>query len=73
MKYGATEYEIPAAPPLEALAELDAAATALDALLARAAELTLRMDEQTGSLCIELDEGAGARSISPTQLFGLLA
>ena len=73
MKYGATDYEIPAAPPLEALAELDAAAGALDALFARAAELTLHMDEQTGSLRIEFDEGGGARRISPTQLFGLLA
>lgn len=73
MKYGATQYEIPATPPLEALAELDAAASALDALFARAAELTLHMDDQTGSLRIELDEGRGAHRISPTELFGLLA
>ena len=60
-----TPYVIPDTPPAEVLAELDAAARALDELTARAAELTLGMDEQTRSLRIELDDGgrpaAGSR------------
>lgn len=67
------EYVIPASPPAEALAELDAAARALSALSTRGAELTLRMDELAGSLRIELHEAGSAQALTPTQLFGLLA
>ena len=49
-------YLIPDVPPAELLAELDAAARALDELSARAAQLTLGMDEHTRGLRIELEE-----------------
>jgi hypothetical protein len=65
-------YEIPEQPPPDALAELDAAATALDALALRAATVTLGMDERARTVRIELDEGAGAKTLTPTQLFALL-
>jgi len=68
-----TPYTIPETPPAELLAELDAAALVLDQLTARAAQLTLAMDEQTRSLRIELVEDGGSRQLSPAQLFGLLA
>ena len=64
MRYS-SHYVIPDSPPAELLAELDAAARVLDELTARAAELTLGMDEQTRSLRIELLDGgvvAHARS-----------
>lgn len=64
-----TPYLIPGTPPAEVLAELDAAACALDELEARPAQLTLSMDEQTRSLRIELE----GRPLSPSQLFALLA
>jgi hypothetical protein len=66
-------YVIPATPPAEVLAELDAAARALDELTARAAELTLAMDEQAQRLRIELRDEDGTRRLGPTDLFGLLA
>jgi hypothetical protein len=72
MKYS-TPYAIPATPPAELLAELDAAARALDQLSARAAQLTLGMDEQTRGLRIELEDSGNRRKLSPTQLFELLA
>jgi hypothetical protein len=72
MKY-LTPYEIPVTPPAELLAELDAAARALDQLSARAAQLTLGMDEHTRGLQIELDDSGDRRRLSPTQLFDLLA
>lgn len=72
MRYGNNEYTIPAAPPLQALAELDAAARALDDLYARANELTLDMDEQTRTIRVRLDDGDGVRTLTPTQLFALL-
>ena len=59
-------------PPPELLAELDAAARVLDELSLRAAALTIGTDEQTRSLRIELDEGAGSCELTPTQLFELL-
>jgi hypothetical protein len=59
-------------PPADLLAELDAAARVLDELSLRAAALTMGMNEQTRSLRIELDEGAGSRELTPTQLFDLL-
>lgn len=65
-------YVIPELPPAEVLAELDAAARVLDELTARAAELTLGMDEQTRSLRIELAEGGKTRRLEPTQLLELL-
>lgn len=65
-------YPIPDAPPAEVLAELDAAARALDVLSARAAHLSLGMDEQTRSLRIELDDAGDVRRLTPTQLFRLL-
>jgi hypothetical protein len=66
-------YVIPDVPPAEALAELDAAAEALDALTERAAELTLAMDEQSRQVRIELVQDDSRRRLSPTQLFDLLA
>ena len=72
MKYS-TPYEIPVTPPAELLAELDAAAHALDQLSARAAQLMLGMDAHTRSLQIELDDSGDRRTLSPTQLFDLLA
>ena len=68
-----TPYQIPDIPPAELLAELDAAAVALDALSARAAQLTLGMDEHTRGLRIELVDGDAVHRLSPTQLFDLLA
>jgi hypothetical protein len=68
-----TSYLIPEIPPAELLAELDAAAQALDALSARAAQLTLGMDEHTRGLRIELVDGDRSHELSPTQLFELLA
>jgi hypothetical protein len=65
-------YVIPDLPPAEVLAELDAAARVLDELTARAAELTLGMDEQTRSLRIELEEGGKTRRLEPAQLLELL-
>ena len=65
-------YLIPDVPPAEMLAELDAAARALDALTARAAQLTLGMDEHTRGLRIEIEDGDATHLLSPTQLFGLL-
>jgi hypothetical protein len=68
-----TQYVIPHAPPAEVLAELDAAARVLDELTARAAELTLVMDEQTRSLRIDLDDGGKTRRLGPAQLLELLS
>lgn len=68
-----TGYRIPASPPPEALAELDAAARALAALEARGARLTLAMDARAPVLRIALEDGAGTRDLTPTQLFDLLA
>ena len=65
-------YLIPDVPPAEVLAELDAAARALDELSARAAQLTLGMDEQTRGLRIEVEDGDATHLLSPTQLFELL-
>ena len=65
-------YSIPETPPAELLAELDAAADALDALTARAAELTLAMDEETRRLRIELRSDGELQALTPTQLFELL-
>ena len=65
-------YAIPETPPGELLAELDAAAAALDALTARAAELTLAMDEESRSLRIELRSQGELQALTPTQLFELL-
>ena len=65
-------YLIPDVPPAEVLAELDAAARALDELSARAAQLTLGMDEHTRGLRIEIEDGDATHQLSPTQLFDLL-
>jgi hypothetical protein len=65
-------YMIPDVPPAELLAELDAAARALDELSARAAQLTLGMDEHRRGLRIEVEDGGETRRLSPTQLFDLL-
>jgi hypothetical protein len=65
-------YSIPETPPAELLAELDAAAEALDELTARAAELTLAMDEESRRLRIELRSHGERRTLTPTQLFELL-
>jgi hypothetical protein len=66
-------YEIPETPPAELLAELEAAARALDTLTRRAAQLTLTMDEQARRLRIELLEDGESRQLSPRQLFDLLS
>ena len=84
MRYS-SQYVIPDQPPAEVLAELDAAATVLDRLTARAAELTLGMDEHTRGLRIDFqcqhsalslpalqDSGASHR-LAPGQLLELLA
>jgi hypothetical protein len=63
---------IPETPPADLLAELDAAARALDELRSRAAELTFAMDEQALQLRIELIEGGVAQRLTPRQLFDLL-
>ena len=68
-----TPYTIPETPPAELLAELDAAAQALDALTSRAAELTLAMDEQSRRLRIELTEDGVSQRLSPRRLFDLLS
>ncbi len=66
-------YLIPDQPPAEVLAELAAAAEALDRLTARAAQLTLAMDEQSRAVRIDLSQDGSRRRLSPTQLFDLLA
>jgi uncharacterized protein YhaN len=66
-------YTIPETPPAELLAELDAAAHALDELTSRAAQLTLEMDEHAGRLRIELLQNGVSRQLSPRQLFDLLS
>ncbi len=63
---------IPETPPADLLAELDAAARALDELTSRAAQLTLAMDEQARQLRIELLEDGVTRRLTPRQLFDLL-
>ena len=65
-------YLTPDRPPADLLAELDRAARALDALTARAAELTLGMDREAGGLAIQLRDRATQRRLSPTELFELL-
>ena len=65
-------YSIPEAPPAELLAELDAAAAALDELTARAAELTLAMDEESRRLEIEFRSRGERRLLTPAELFRLL-
>lgn len=68
-----TPYVIPDLPPAEVLAELDAAAAALDELTARAEQLTIAMDEQTQSVRIEhVQSGRRRRRLRPSQLFDLL-
>jgi hypothetical protein len=68
-----SSYLIPERPPAELLAELDEATQALDALTARAVELTLGMDRHAQGLRIELVDGAETRRLTPTELFELLA
>ena len=67
-----TPYVIPDVPPAEVLAELDAAAQALDELTARAEQLTLAMDGQARQLRIEHVAGGSRRRLRPSQLFDLL-
>ena len=64
---------IPEAPPPALLAELDAAARALDELTQRATRLTLALDEQERRLRIELHADGGSRELSPRELFDLLS
>lgn len=66
-----TPYTIPETPPAEVLAELDAAARALDVLAERAAQLTLMTDAQTRRLRIELQEAGDSKQLSPRELFEL--
>ena len=54
-----TPYTISESPPPELLAELDAAAQALDELTSRAAELTLAMDEQAAEAPNRAGRGRG--------------
>lgn len=65
-------YVIHAAPPAELLAELDAAAAALDGMRARAAEIRLEMDEQARTVRIELHEHGDVRRLRATGLLDLL-
>ena len=65
-------YSIPETPPAELLAELDAAAAALDELTARAAELTLAMDAESRRVRIEFRSESERRLLSPAELFRLL-
>lgn len=73
MRYALPEYVVPASPPDELLADLDAAAFALDELSRRAAELTLEMDAQTGFVRIELADDRGSCALTPSELFELLS
>ncbi len=66
-------YVIPDRPPADLLAELDEATRVLDAMTARAEELTLGMDQQTRGLWIEHRDRQGNHQLSPTQLFAMLA
>ena len=68
-----TSYVIPDTPPAEVLAELDAAAQALDELTARAEQLTLAMDGQSQQVRIEHLAAGSRRRLRPSQLFDLLA
>lgn len=68
-----TPYVIPDVPPAEVLAELDAAAQALDELTARAEQLTLAMDGQAQQVRIEHVVAGSRRRLRPSQLFDLLA
>jgi hypothetical protein len=72
MRYS-SQYVIPDLPPAEVLAELDAAAQVLDRLTARAAELTLGMDEQTRGLRIDFHDDGKSQLLAPAQLLELLA
>jgi hypothetical protein len=72
MRYS-SQYVIPDLPPAEVLAELDDAARVLDELTARAAELTLGMDEQTRSLRIDYRDSSTSHRLAPAQLLELLA
>jgi hypothetical protein len=72
MRYS-SQYVIPDQPPAEVLAELDAAAQVLDQLTARAAELTLGMDEHTRGLRIDFRDDGKSQRLEPTQLLDLLA
>ena len=69
----ANPYVIPERPPAELFAELDEATRVLDALTARAEELTLGMDQQTRDLRIVHDDGRTTHRLTPTQLFAMLA
>lgn len=73
MRHEPTDYSLPAAPPAELLAELDAAARALAELDARGARLALAMDDRSPGLRIALEERGSVRQLTPTQLFDLLA
>ena len=64
---------VPEVPPAEVLAELDAAAAALDAMRARAEQLTVAMDEQTRAVRIEHVSDGTRSALRPSQLFDLLA
>jgi hypothetical protein len=68
-----TPYLIPATPPPELLAELDAAAGLLEDLTARAAILTLETEEHSCGLRIELVEEDEVRRLTASQLLDLLS
>lgn len=72
MRYAAAEHAVPFSPPPGVLAELDAAAQALDELSLRAVELAVGMDEQAGGIRISLADEHGTRALTPTELFALL-
>lgn len=67
-----TAHALPATPPPDALAELDAGAGALAALDARGARIALATNERAPVLRIALEDETGARELTPTQLFELL-
>ena len=64
---------IPDVPPASLLAELDAAARALEELTRRAAQLTFALEEHAPQLRIELHEDGTARQLRPRELFDLLS
>lgn len=67
-----SHHTIPASPPADVLAELDAAARARAELEARGGRIALSLDDRAAGLRIALEERGSVRQLTPTQLFDLL-
>ncbi len=67
-----SHHTIPASPPADVLAELDAAARALVELEARGGRIALSLDDRAAGLRIALEDRGSVRQLTPTQLFDLL-